>query len=156
MGKFPKAIEGHLSLTSHSLAGMYKGNNGSEVIVQRFVISLHAPCKGDPYPSLFSVEELAKKKGVKMAQIAVAWSIKRVTAPIVGTTKLQNLKEMIGEWDRAEMPDYRPECSLKIQRLSISNSRRKRPSTWRNPTCPILFWVPVERALKNTGNGCIP
>jgi len=32
-----------------------------------------------------------------MAQIAVAWSLKKVTAPIVGTTKLQNLKEMIGE-----------------------------------------------------------
>lgn len=60
------------------------------------------------YPSLsgeclllLSVEELAKKKGVKMAQIAVAWSLKRVTAPIVGTTKLENLKEMIGEWDVA-------------------------------------------------------
>jgi aryl-alcohol dehydrogenase-like predicted oxidoreductase len=50
---------------------------------------------------LLSVEELAKKKGVKMAQIAVAWSLKRVTAPIVGTTKLENLKEMIGEWDVA-------------------------------------------------------
>jgi aryl-alcohol dehydrogenase-like predicted oxidoreductase len=40
---------------------------------------------------------LAKKKGVKMAQIAVAWSLKRVTAPIIGTTKLENLKEAIGE-----------------------------------------------------------
>ena len=51
--------------------------------------------------SLFalSVEELAKKKGVKMAQIAIAWSLKRVTAPVVGTTKIQNLKEMIGERD---------------------------------------------------------
>jgi len=36
-----------------------------------------------------------------MAQIAVAWSLKRVTAPIVGTIKLQNLKEMIGELDVA-------------------------------------------------------
>ena len=55
-----------------------------------------------------SVEELAKKKGVKMAQIAVAWSLKRVTAPIVGTTKLQNLKEMIGERDdaRGTSPRY--------------------------------------------------
>lgn len=33
-----------------------------------------------------------------MAQIAVAWSLKRITAPIVGTTKVQNLKEMIGKW----------------------------------------------------------
>ena len=33
-----------------------------------------------------------------MAQVAVAWSLSKdgVSAPIVGTTKLQNLKEMIG------------------------------------------------------------
>jgi len=35
---------------------------------------------------LLRVEELAKKKGVKMARIAVSWSLKRVTAPVVGTT----------------------------------------------------------------------
>jgi aryl-alcohol dehydrogenase-like predicted oxidoreductase len=45
-----------------------------------------------------SVEELAKKRNVKMAQIAIAWSIKRTTAPIFGTTKLENLKDMIGQW----------------------------------------------------------
>jgi len=41
-----------------------------------------------------------------MAQIAIAWSLKRVTAPIVGTTKVQNLKEMIGELNvvREELP----------------------------------------------------
>ena len=43
------------------------------------------------------VEEIANKKGVKMGQIAIAWSLKKVTAPIVGTTKLENLKEMIGK-----------------------------------------------------------
>ena len=32
-----------------------------------------------------------------MAQIAFAWSAKKVTAPIIGTTKLENLKEMIGK-----------------------------------------------------------
>ena len=31
-----------------------------------------------------------------MAQIALAWSANKVTAPIVGTTKLDNLKDMIG------------------------------------------------------------
>ena len=56
------------------------------------------PCQTDTY-SPFSVEELAKKKGVKMAQVAIAWSLKRVTAPIVGTTKIANLKEMIGKSD---------------------------------------------------------
>ena len=44
------------------------------------------------------VEELAKKKNATMAQIALAWSLSKdgVTAPIVGTTKLDNLKELIG------------------------------------------------------------
>ena len=34
-----------------------------------------------------------------MAQVAIAWSLATpgVTAPIVGTTKLDNLKEIIGE-----------------------------------------------------------
>jgi len=59
---------------------IYNGNNASEAIVRR-------------------VEEVAKKKGVKMAQIATAWSLKRVTAPIVGSTKLENLKEMIEALD---------------------------------------------------------
>ena len=45
------------------------------------------------------VEEIAKKKGITMAQVAVAWCLAKdqVTAPIVGTTKLDNLKEIIGE-----------------------------------------------------------
>jgi aryl-alcohol dehydrogenase-like predicted oxidoreductase len=42
------------------------------------------------------VEEVAKKKNVKMAQIALAWSLTKTTAPIVGTTKVSNLVEMIG------------------------------------------------------------
>ncbi|KAF9049899.1 aryl-alcohol dehydrogenase [Panaeolus papilionaceus] len=43
------------------------------------------------------VEELANKKGVSMAQIAIAWSLQTdgVTAPIVGTTSLKNLEDII-------------------------------------------------------------
>lgn len=69
-------------------------------------------------PLLHRVEEIAKKKGVSMAQISVAWSLAKdgkiyilhvinrlqicsttlagVSAPIVGTTSLKNLEEMIG------------------------------------------------------------
>ncbi|CAL1707759.1 unnamed protein product [Somion occarium] len=45
-----------------------------------------------------SVEELSKKKGVSMAQIATAWVLAKdgVTAPIVGTTSLKNLEDLIG------------------------------------------------------------
>lgn len=65
------------------------------------------------------IEELANKKGVSMAQIACAWVVNRdgnrppsvyflmhvhphllietgVTAPIVGTSSLQNLKDLVG------------------------------------------------------------
>ncbi|PIL26166.1 transporter [Ganoderma sinense ZZ0214-1] len=47
------------------------------------------------------VEELAKKKGVSMAQISTAWIMARpgVTAPIVGTTSLKNLEDIIGALD---------------------------------------------------------
>jgi aryl-alcohol dehydrogenase-like predicted oxidoreductase len=47
------------------------------------------------------VQELAKKKGHSMAQIALAWSFKSewVTAPIIGSTSLDNLKELIGKFE---------------------------------------------------------
>ncbi|KAG6862946.1 hypothetical protein C0993_000852, partial [Termitomyces sp. T159_Od127] len=43
------------------------------------------------------VEDLAHKKGLSMAQVAVMWSLSKegVTAPIVGTTSLKNLEELI-------------------------------------------------------------
>jgi len=43
------------------------------------------------------VEELSKKKGVSMAQISLAWCMAKdgVTAPIVGSTSLENLHQLI-------------------------------------------------------------
>ncbi len=45
------------------------------------------------------VEEIAKRKSVSMAQVAVAWMLSKpgVTAPIVGTTSLANLEDILGE-----------------------------------------------------------
>lgn len=45
------------------------------------------------------VEEIAKKKGHSMAQIACAWVLAKdpVAAPIIGTTSLKNLQELIGK-----------------------------------------------------------
>ena len=47
----------------------------------------------------YRVEELAKKKGVSMAQISMAWILGKpgVTAPIVGTTSLKNLEDILGK-----------------------------------------------------------
>ncbi|KAG1905203.1 aryl-alcohol dehydrogenase [Suillus fuscotomentosus] len=48
-----------------------------------------------------SVEELARKKGVTMAQIAIAWILTKegISAPIVGTTSIANLKDIIAGID---------------------------------------------------------
>ena len=46
------------------------------------------------------IEELAKRKGISMAQVGIAWQLAKdhVTAPIVGTSKFENLTDIIGAW----------------------------------------------------------
>ena len=48
-----------------------------------------------------SVEELSKRKGVSMAQISLAWILAKpgVTAPIVGTTSVEKLADLIDALD---------------------------------------------------------
>ncbi|KAJ3514791.1 hypothetical protein NLJ89_g2162 [Agrocybe chaxingu] len=43
------------------------------------------------------VEEVAKKRGISMAQVSIAWILSKegVSAPIVGTTSLKNLEDII-------------------------------------------------------------
>ncbi|KAL0572280.1 hypothetical protein V5O48_009682 [Marasmius crinis-equi] len=41
------------------------------------------------------VEELAKKRGVPMAQISLAWVASKIASPIVGTSSIQRLEENI-------------------------------------------------------------
>ncbi|KAG8926868.1 hypothetical protein FRC02_008617 [Tulasnella sp. 418] len=58
---------------------------------------------GDPEKEPFlttinqRVEEIAKKRGIPMAQVALAWSLSKdfITAPIVGSTRLESLKELV-------------------------------------------------------------
>ncbi|KAF9806922.1 hypothetical protein IEO21_08472 [Rhodonia placenta] len=61
-------------------SGMYQQNPALKTIIDRSVD-----------------EELSKQKGVSMAQISIAWSLSKdvVAAPIVGTTSLANLKDII-------------------------------------------------------------
>lgn len=54
--------------------------------------------ENDPnLPIIDRVEEIAKKKGVSMSQIALAWVMAKdpVAAPIIGTTKLENITDAI-------------------------------------------------------------
>ena len=45
------------------------------------------------------MEELSKRKGVSMAQISLAWIFTKVTAPIVGTTSIEKLADLIDALD---------------------------------------------------------
>ncbi|KAH6892760.1 oxidoreductase [Coprinopsis sp. MPI-PUGE-AT-0042] len=48
-----------------------------------------------------AIESVAKKRGVTMAQVSLAWIMSRpgVTAPIIGTTSLDNLYDLLGAID---------------------------------------------------------
>ncbi|KAI0713890.1 Aldo/keto reductase [Earliella scabrosa] len=55
--------------------------------------------ENDVVPAIRSrIEELSKRKSASMAQIALAWILSKpgVTAPIVGTTSLANLEDLLG------------------------------------------------------------
>jgi len=55
--------------------------------------------KGEWFETIVNrVEELATKKNISMAQVALAWIMHRdsVAAPVVGTTSLKNLYDLLG------------------------------------------------------------
>ncbi|KAF8504607.1 aryl-alcohol dehydrogenase [Russula emetica] len=45
------------------------------------------------------VREISKKRGISMAQVSLAWSLTRVTAPIVGSTSIEKLEDLINGVD---------------------------------------------------------
>ncbi|CAE6369808.1 unnamed protein product [Rhizoctonia solani] len=57
-----------------------------------------AKTKEDNKEVILRVEKIAKARGVSMAQVAIAWSLSKdvVSAPIIGTTKLSNLYDLLG------------------------------------------------------------
>lgn len=81
----------------------YYDNSATDSIINRYVAACysHQCLIADHVPA--SVEELAKKKGVTMAQISLAWIMAKpgVSAPIIGTTNLSNLEDVLGQWASA-------------------------------------------------------
>lgn len=41
------------------------------------------------------VEEISKKRGISMARVSLAWSLTRVTAPVVGCTSVEKLEDLL-------------------------------------------------------------
>ncbi|KAF6757308.1 NADP-dependent oxidoreductase domain-containing protein [Ephemerocybe angulata] len=76
----------------------YNLNEGTEKIVASYVIRIITSRLYELRIATSRVEDIAKKRGVSMAQIALAWVLSRpgITAPIVGTTSLENLNDLLG------------------------------------------------------------
>ncbi|ELU40706.1 aryl-alcohol dehydrogenase [Rhizoctonia solani AG-1 IA] len=65
--------------------------------------------------------ELAESKGVSMAQISVAWALSKdpVAAPIVGTTSLKNLEDIIGQLDQRDGKWYESADALALGAINV-------------------------------------
>ena len=83
------------------LSGKYKRGRTSdavrfrsdELLSERFF-------KPEDFNVLERAEEVAKEKGVSLAQLAISWLLhKGVTAPIVGVTKVEHVDEAVGAVD---------------------------------------------------------
>ena len=70
---------------------LYPGNTG-------FVRTLVLQHKTYIFSFVSRVEEIAKRKNISMAQVSIAWMLSKegVSAPIVGSTCLKNLEDIIG------------------------------------------------------------
>ncbi|KAI0365118.1 aldo/keto reductase [Pilatotrama ljubarskyi] len=86
-------------LLARPLSAQKETKRGSSDMFDRWLRFIGGYVKeGSGTPEILKrVEELANKKGVSMAQIAIAWILAKdgVTAPIVGTTSLDNLKDIL-------------------------------------------------------------
>lgn len=77
----------------------------SEYILSRDLYSLYK-ARGFADPAVAkqrineAIEQIAEKRGISMAQVALAWSLSKeyITAPIVGTTSLDKLKDLLGKF----------------------------------------------------------
>ena len=100
------------------------------------------------------VNELAKKRGIPQAQIALAWVLQKpyITSPIVGATKMQHLDDAVAapavklsteEIASLEEPNAPHECgsSLKMKILKTINCFAGRDAGRR---CPPVFRVLVR------------
>lgn len=84
--------------------------------------------------SSLRIEEIAKSRGISMAQVVLAWSLSKefVTAPIVGTTSLDKLRDSVGESSCLLSPSSKHLLIadlIKVRYMSASRKKKSRLST---------------------------
>jgi len=83
------------------LTGTRKRDGGSTARSEVDTFAKDMYYSEDDFQVADTVAEVAKKRGVSAAQVALAWVLQApgVTSPIVGATKTQQLKDLIGAID---------------------------------------------------------
>lgn len=108
------------------------------------------------------VEKVAKARGVSMAQVAIAWSLSKpfVTAPIIGSTSLEKLKDSTGECGRYTLERRSAATYIVFKRESTSSSPRRKLNPSMSLTSHGQFQVIFEHhesiVLPNDRVKCAP
>ena len=75
-----------------STAGLWTGNTSKRLEEDSYArLKYDATARQDAV-IINRVAELAEKRGVSMTEISLAWLLTKVTAPVVGTTKLHHIE----------------------------------------------------------------
>ncbi|KAA6459079.1 aldo/keto reductase [Acidobacteria bacterium AB60] len=79
------------------LARPWQSENTKRFETDRFGTSMYSRTEEDDRRVVDTVEAIAKKRGVAMAQVALSWMLGKpvVTAPIVGATKAHHLEDAV-------------------------------------------------------------
>ena len=93
-GFVARPIEGHMD-TERA-----KVEYGSGVVATR-AIRYPPAITAEDVTIIRRVEELAKRKGWTMSQVAIAWIKARVTSPIIGFSSVEGMEEAVGARGRS-------------------------------------------------------
>lgn len=93
----PYCLEENIAMTPYSaLAGgrlsKHPGETSKRLREDSYAQLKYGGARDQDAPILARVAELAKCRGVSMAEISLAWLLTKVTAPVVGATKLGHIE----------------------------------------------------------------
>ena len=93
----PFCASDHIAMTPYSPLASGRLSRRPNEITKRFKEDAYARFKYDVTAQadariICRVEEIANKRGVSMTEIALAWLLTKVTAPVVGATKISHVE----------------------------------------------------------------
>lgn len=100
----------HIALTPYSaLAGgrlsKHPGETSKRLAEDSYARLKYDGTAGEDAPIIRRTAEIADRRGVSMTEVAIAWLLTRVTAPVVGATKVSHVDGMAAAADLALTPE---------------------------------------------------